>query len=46
MYAVNFVVVFDSEESFLWSGWNCPAWCSGGWRPLIAGCSSLQSPEA
>ena len=22
--------------------WNCPAWCSGGRRPLIAGCLSLQ----
>ena len=21
---------------------ECPAWCSGGQRPLIAGCSSLQ----
>ena len=27
----------DSEESF-WSRWNAPAWCSGGRRPLIAGC--------
>ena len=26
--------LFDSGESF-WSGWNCPAWCSGGRRPLI-----------
>ena len=26
---------------FLWSGWNCPAWYSGGRRPLIAGCLSL-----
>ena len=32
---------YDSEESF-WSGRNCPAWCSGGPRPLIAGCLSLQ----
>jgi len=31
----------DSEESF-WSGWNIPAWCSRGRRPLIAGCLSLQ----
>ena len=27
---------------FLWSGWNFPSWCSGGRRPLIAGCLSLQ----
>ena len=26
----------------MWSGWNFPAWCSGGRRPLIAGCLSLQ----
>ena len=32
----------DSEELFLWSGWNFPAWCSRGRRPLIAGCVSLQ----
>ena len=25
-----------------WSGWNFPAWCSGGRRPLIAGCLSIQ----
>ena len=25
-----------------WSGWNAPAWCSGGRRPLIAGCGPLQ----
>ena len=31
----------DSEES-LWSGWNFPAWCSGGRRPFIAECLSLQ----
>ena len=31
----------DPEESF-WSGWNRPAWCSGGQRHLIAGCVSLQ----
>ena len=31
----------DSEVSF-WSGWNCPARCSGGRRPLIAECLSLQ----
>lgn len=28
---------------FVWSGWNCPAWRSGGQGPLIAGCCpSLQ----
>ena len=27
---------------FLWSGWNFPAWCSGGRRPWIAGRLSLQ----
>ena len=32
---------FYSEESF-GSGWNCPEWCSGGRRPLIAGRLSLQ----
>ena len=37
-----FVSVFDSEEYSLWSGWNFPAWCSRGWRPLITGCLSLQ----
>ena len=25
-----------------WSGWDFPAQCSGGRRPLIAGCLSLQ----
>ena len=35
------VLLFDSQESF-WSRWNCPARCSGGRRPLIAGCLSLQ----
>ena len=33
---------FWLEGVFLWSGWNFPVWCSGGWRPLIAGCFSLQ----
>ena len=31
----------DSEESFL-VRMKCPAWCSGGQRPWIAGCLSLQ----
>ena len=35
------MLLFFSEASF-WSGWNCPARCSGDPRPLIAGCSSLQ----
>ena len=38
----NVSVCFDSEE-ISWSGWNCPARCSGSQRPLIAGCLSLQS---
>ena len=29
-------------EFCLWSGWNFPAWCPGGRRPLIAGRLSLQ----
>ena len=33
---------FPHGGVFLWSGWNLHAWCSGGWRPLIAGCLSLQ----
>ena len=32
---------FDSKELF-WVRKECPAWCSGGRRPWIAGCSSLQ----
>ena len=39
--SVACVCCFDSEES-LRSEWNFPAWCSGGRRPLIAGCLSLQ----
>ena len=35
--SIVYSFVLDSEESF-WSGWNSPAWCSGGRRPLIAGC--------
>jgi len=34
------VIYFDSEDS-CWSRWKCPAWCSGGRRPLIAECLSL-----
>ena len=30
------------SEVSLWSGWDFPSWCSGGRRPLIAGCISLQ----
>ena len=30
-----------TRRSF-WSRRSCPACCSGGWRPLIAGCLSLQ----
>ena len=36
----TFVCFFGSEESFL-VRMECPAWCSEGWRPLIAGCLSL-----
>ena len=28
----------------VFSRWNCPAWCSGGRKPLIAMCLSLQRP--
>ena len=35
------VCLFDSEEYVLVL-MECPAWCSGGRRPLIAGCLSLQ----
>ena len=31
-----------TRRNLFWSGWNFPAWCSGGRRPLIARCSSLQ----
>ena len=37
-------VVFDSEESSS-VRMECPAWCSGGRRPLIAGWLSLQRIE-
>ena len=33
---------FDSEESFYGPDGISPGWCSGGQRPLIAGCISLQ----
>ena len=32
--------VFDSE-GMCWVRKECPTWCSGGQRPLIAGCPSL-----
>ena len=39
------LVVFLARRNILWSGWNFPAWCSRGRRPLIAGCLSLQRLE-
>ena len=30
-----------TRRSLFWSRWTCPAQCSGGRRPLIAGCLSL-----
>ena len=36
------ICLCSTRRGLLWSGWNGPAWCSGGKRPLIAGCSSLQ----
>ena len=36
-----FVCCLNSEES-CWSRWDFPVWCSGGRRPWIAGCVSLQ----
>ena len=32
--------VWVGGAAFVWM--ECPAWCSGGRRPLISGCSSLQ----
>ena len=31
-----FVVFCLTRRSCFCSGWNCPVWCSGRWRPLIA----------
>ena len=35
-------VTFLTRRNLFRSRWNCPASCSGGRRPLIAGCLSLQ----
>ena len=32
---------WENPWLFECSSWCCPAWCSGGHRPLIAGCLSL-----
>ena len=39
------IIMLVDSDGYVWSGWNSPVWCSGGRRPLIAGCLSLQRLE-
>ena len=51
LFRFPLVCLFDCFSGQLYFGlgriclvrMECPAWCSGGRRPLIAGCRSLQS---